>query len=79
MISKIKTIKNKVASPFRSCEMKIIFGKGYQVEEEYVQAFVKYGIIKKAGGWYTVAMTRTGDAETPANEGSRERRPSVSA
>jgi recombination protein RecA len=65
MISKVKTIKNKVAPPFRDCEMKIIFGKGYQVEEEYVQAFVKYGIIRKAGGWYTVAMTRVGNEETP--------------
>jgi recombination protein RecA len=65
MISRVKTIKNKVAPPFRSCDMKIIFGKGYQVEEEYVQAFVKYSIIKKAGGWYTVAMTRVGDVDTP--------------
>jgi len=65
MISRVKSIKNKVAPPFRSCDMKIIFGKGYQVEEEYVQAFVKYGIIKKAGGWYTVAMTRVGDVDTP--------------
>jgi hypothetical protein len=65
MISKVKTIKNKVAPPFRSCDMKIIFGKGYQVEEEYVQAFVKYGIIKKAGGWYTVAITKIGEEETP--------------
>ena len=65
MFSKVKTIKNKVAPPFRSCEMKIIFGEGYQVEEEYVQAFVKYGIIKKAGGWYTVAMNKIGDDTTP--------------
>jgi recombination protein RecA len=65
LISKVKTIKNKVAPPFRSCDMKIIFGKGYQVEEEYVKAFVKYGIIKKAGGWYTVAITRIREEETP--------------
>ena len=66
LISKVKTIKNKVAPPFRTCDMKIIFGKGYQVEEEYVQAFVKYGIVKKAGGWYTVAITIGVDGvETP--------------
>jgi hypothetical protein len=63
MISRVKTIKNKVAPPFRTCDMKIIFGEGYQVEEEYVQAFVKYGIIKKDGGWYTVAITKVGDRE----------------
>jgi recombination protein RecA len=65
MISKVKTIKNKVAPPFRACDMKIIFGKGYQVEEEYVKAFVKYGIIKKAGGWYTVAITKIKEEEAP--------------
>jgi len=65
MISKVKTIKNKVAPPFRECHMKIIFGEGYQIEEEYVQAFVKYGIIKKAGGWYTVGITRVGNVDTP--------------
>jgi len=65
MVSRVKTIKNKVGSPFRSCDMKIIFRKGYQIEEEYVDAFVKYGIIQKAGGWYTVAMTKDGDTLTP--------------
>jgi recombination protein RecA len=65
MISKVKTIKNKVAPPFRACDMKIIFGKGYQIEEEYIQGFVKYGIIKKFGGWYTVGIMKTGDEETP--------------
>jgi recombination protein RecA len=65
LISKVKTIKNKVARPFRTCDMKIIFGEGYQVEEEFVQAFVKYGIIRKAGGWYTVAITKVGNEETP--------------
>ena len=65
MISKVKTIKNKVAPSFRSCEMKIIFGEGYQVEEEFIQAFAKYGIIKKVGSWYTVAMTKIGDEIMP--------------
>jgi recombination protein RecA len=65
LISKVKTIKNKVARPFRTCDMKIIFGEGYQVEEEFVQAFVKYGIIRRAGGWYTVAITKVGNEENP--------------
>jgi len=51
----LKTQKNKLASPFRTADMQIIFGKGYQLEGEYVVAFVKYGIIQKgAAGWYTV-------------------------
>jgi recombination protein RecA len=51
----LKTQKNKLASPFRTADMSIIFGKGYQLEGEYVAAFAKYGLIQKgAAGWYTI-------------------------
>jgi recombination protein RecA len=50
----LRTQKNKLASPFRTADMSIIFGKGYQLEGEYVAAFVKYGFIQKATGWFTV-------------------------
>jgi recombination protein RecA len=51
----LKTQKNKLASPFRTADMSIIFGKGYQLEGEYVAAFVKYGFIQKgAAGWFTI-------------------------
>jgi recombination protein RecA len=56
MTSRIRSIKNKVAPPHRSCEMKVLFDSGYQIEEEYVLAFQKYGIIKKAGGWFSVPI-----------------------
>jgi recombination protein RecA len=51
----LKTQKNKLASPFRTADMSIIFGKGYQLEGEYIAAFVKYGFIQKgAAGWFTI-------------------------
>jgi len=51
----LKTQKNKLATPFRTADMPIIFGKGYQLEGEYIAAFVKYGIIQKGlSGWYTI-------------------------
>ena len=53
IVSTLKTIKNKVASPFKTCEMKLLFGKGYQVEEEYVVALTKRGLIEKSGSWYS--------------------------
>lgn len=53
IISTLKSIKNKVAPPFKTCEMKLIFGKGYQVEEEYVTAFVKRSLVTKSGSWYS--------------------------
>jgi recombination protein RecA len=56
MVSKVRSIKNKVAPPHRNCEMKILFDSGYQIEEEFVLAFQKYGIIKKAGGWFSIPV-----------------------
>jgi recombination protein RecA len=56
MISRVRSIKNKVSPPHKNCEMKILFDSGYQIEEEYVLAFQKYGIIKKAGGWYSIPI-----------------------
>jgi recombination protein RecA len=51
----LRTQKNKLASPFRTADMSIIFGKGYQLDGEYIAAFVKYGFIQKgAAGWYTI-------------------------
>jgi recombination protein RecA len=62
MISRVRSIKNKVSPPHRNCEMKILFDSGYQIEEEYVLAFQKYGIIKKSGGWFSVPVGE-GDPE----------------
>lgn len=53
IVSTLKTIKNKVAPPFKTCELKLLFGKGYQVEEEYVTAFVKRTLIEKSGSWFS--------------------------
>jgi recombination protein RecA len=55
MTSKLKCIKNKVGVPFKEREMTVIFGKGYQVENEYLDAFESYGLVNKgAAGWYTL-------------------------
>ena len=53
IISKVKAIKNKVAPPFKDCELKLLFGKGYQVEEEYVIAFVKRALVEKSASWFS--------------------------
>ena len=54
IVTVVKAIKNKVTTPFRSCEVKLLFGKGYQVEEEFISAFVERELIQKGGSWYTI-------------------------
>lgn len=52
--SKVKGVKNKTAPPMRQVEIEIIFGKGLQVEKEYIDFAVKFDIIKKAASWYSI-------------------------
>ena len=49
---KIKIVKNKVAPPFKSCEIDIIYGKGVSKEGEVLDRAVQLGHVRKAGSWY---------------------------
>lgn len=43
-----KVIKNKIAVPFRTCEFKILFGKGVDDTEE------KYNVLRESGEYKTI-------------------------
>ena len=49
---RIKVVKNKVASPFKQCEIDIIYGEGISKDSEILDAAVELGLIKKAGSWF---------------------------
>ena len=49
---KVKIVKNKVAPPFKQCEIDIIYGKGVSKEGEILDCAVELGLMKKAGSWY---------------------------
>ena len=56
----VKIVKNKVASPFRTCKIDIIYGKGISKVGEIIDMAVEYGLIKKAGSWYEYNGNRIG-------------------
>lgn len=60
---RIKVIKNKLAPPFGEAETSIIFGKGFDNEGDYFSLATDYGILHKAGAWYSYNGEKVGQGK----------------
>ena len=49
----LKIVKNKVASPFKSASVDIIFGKGISKYGELVDIAVEQNLLTKSGAWFS--------------------------
>ncbi len=52
--TKITTVKNKTAAPFRTCTLVINFGKGIDNDAGVIDIAIGAGFIQKKGGWYAI-------------------------
>ena len=58
---KVKVVKNKVAPPFKTCVIEMIFGQGISREGEMLDLGEKYGFLKKTGSWYEYEGNKIGN------------------
>jgi recombination protein RecA len=61
--TRVKVVKNKVASPFRQAELQIIYGKGFNKAGELVDLGVNNGFVDKAGAWYSYKGEKIGQGK----------------
>ena len=49
----VKVAKNKVAPPFKTCQVEIYYGQGISHVSEIISLGVEFGIIEKSGSWFS--------------------------
>ena len=66
--TKVKVVKNKVASPFKVAQFDILYGEGISREGEIVDRGAELNIVDKSGSWYSYNGDRIGQGKDNARE-----------
>ena len=64
----IKVVKNKMAPPFKSCTVDIMYGEGVSHEGELVDLASEANIIEKSGAWYSYKGEKIGQGKENVKE-----------
>ena len=62
----IKVVKNKVAPPFKTTQVDIIYGKGISRDGEILDLAVEGDIVEKSGAWYAYNGDKIGQGRENA-------------
>ena len=65
-VTKIKVVKNKVAPPFRTATVNMIYGQGISHVDEVLNIAVENDIINKAGAWFSYNGDKIGQGLSAA-------------
>ncbi len=59
----LKVVKNKVAPPFKTTTVEILYGKGINKDAELLDLAVKFEIIGKSGAWFEYQGEKIGQGK----------------
>jgi recombination protein RecA len=66
--TKVKVVKNKLASPFREAEFDIIYGEGVSREGDLLDLGAAQNIVEKSGSWFSYKGERIGQGRENARQ-----------
>jgi recombination protein RecA len=66
--TRVKVVKNKVASPFREAEFDILYGEGISREGDLIDLGTAQNVIEKSGSWYSYKGERIGQGRENARQ-----------
>lgn len=67
-LTRIRVVKNKVAPPFKSAEVDLIYGKGISYEGEVLDLASNLDIVNKSGSWFSYQGERLGQGRENVKE-----------
>ena len=70
--TKVKVVKNKVASPFRQAEFDITYGEGISRPGELIDMGIEAKIVDKTGAWLSYGDLRIGQGRENAKQFLKE-------
>jgi recombination protein RecA len=66
--TRVKVVKNKLASPFKEAEFDIMYGEGISKTGDLIDVGVEAGIVEKSGSWYSYDGERIGQGRNNAKD-----------
>ena len=62
----IKVVKNKIAPPFKTATVDVMYGEGVSYEGELVDLGAEVGVLEKSGAWYSYNGEKIGQGKENA-------------